>query len=94
MSDGLGTFLFIDDDDLCNQMEAFMVEYDHIFGVDLTEDLLAEMALSCFMEDVQEGRMDIIGLADRFDFIDEQMKITPTEAELNKKLNAINEGGL
>ncbi len=69
----------------------FIKKYQPLFGVNLTEELLTDMALSCFMEDVEKGQMDIIGLSDRFDFNKEQLELTPTEEAVNRKLQVINE---
>lgn len=86
--------LWADNEDYSIPIECFIKKYNPVFGTNLTFELLVEMALHCFIEDVKEGRMDIIGLADTFGFGDEQLKVTPTEDELNRKLQAINEGGL
>ncbi len=80
------------DDEYGIQIDEFIQKYNPLFGVNLTWALFVEMAVYCFMEDVKNGKMDIIGLADCFDFSKEQLKITPNEDELNKKLEEINKG--
>ena len=76
------------------QVREFIRKYQPVFGLNLSPRVLIELALYCFMEDVKEGRMDIIGLADTFGFGDEQLELTPTEVELNRKLEGIKKGGL
>lgn len=86
--------IWVVDEDSCVQIEEFLEKYNPLFGINLKEELFMKMALHCFIEDVREGRMDIIGLADTFGFGDEQLELTPTEAELNRKLEEIKKGGL
>lgn len=84
--------IFCSKDELCIRIGEFIKKYDPLFGVNLTWGLLLKMAVYCFMEDVKNGKMDIIGLADCFDFSKEQLELTPNEYELNKKLEEINKG--
>lgn len=87
----MSAIIWVVDEDSCIPIEEFLEKYNPIFGVDLTGKLLMKMALHCFMEDVEEGRIDIIGLADTFGFGDEQLELTPTEEAVNRKLQVINE---
>lgn len=87
----MSLLLIIEDDEFGIQINEFTEKYNSLFGVDLKGELLTKMALSCFMEDVEEGRIDIIGLADTFGFGDEQLELTPTEEAVNRRLQVINE---